>query len=401
MGLKREFVERATAKGAKLAPLCREYGVSRATGHKWVKRFRREGYDGLEEQSRRPKRVTLATAEDVVMAVVEAREAHASWGPKKLHVVLRRRFGSRTPSTATIARILRRFGKVRAQQRRVKRSLGPSTAPSIRVTRPNALWTVDFKGWWRTRDGARCDVLTVRDAFSRYVLATTIVTQCDIETAQAEFQRLFRKHGVPDAIQCDNGTPFISVVGRGGLTRLSAWWLWLGIELVRSRVGCPQDNGGHERMHRDMHELEANPDANLIEQQRSCDRFRQEFNHIRPHEALNGRTPAEVYVRSTRTMSVRPPLYPSGWLVRAVDSSGHISIFGKQYSLGRALAGYRVGLRPIEALHYAVWLRDAPLGELEVLPETFDAWAAQHAPANDSNSVTRKARRTSGSAERV
>src|SRR5688572_13765172 len=166
MGLKIEFVEKATAAGAKIAPLCREYGISRETGHKWVKRYREEGYDGLEERSRRPASAPLGTAEDMVLAVLSEREKHPRWGPKKVADALRRRFGDVTPSRSTIARILKRFGMVRRRRRRATLSI-VERAPTVTAAAPNDIWTVDFKGWWRTGDGQRCEPLTVRDAHSR------------------------------------------------------------------------------------------------------------------------------------------------------------------------------------------------------------------------------------------
>ena len=284
MSSRMEFVERAK-KGESISSLCREFGISRTTGHKWQKRFQEKGYEGLEEETRRPKSTPLATGEDLVMAVLEARDKHARWGPRKLQGILRRRFGEQTPSERTIARILRRADRVR--ERRARRPPNVvNRAPQVHPQRCNEVWTVDFKGWWRARDGERCQPLTVRDAFSRYVLA---VHQCQSTTdaVREVFERLFARHGVPEAIQCDNGTPFVAVRARGGISQLSAWWLSLGIRLVRSRPGCPQDNGGHERMHVNLAgDLQNEPAATRQAQQREFDRWRQEFNHVRPHDAL-------------------------------------------------------------------------------------------------------------------
>jgi putative transposase len=293
MSLKIELVERHLA-GEALAPLCREAGVSRTTGHKWVKRFKEMGHAGLEEVSRRPRSTPLATAEDLVLATLEAREIHPRWGPQKLHVLLRRRFGEQTPSVRTIARILKRANKVRERRRRAPISV-VEQVPALAATEPNEVWTADFKGWWLTRDGSKCEPLTVRDSASRFVLAIEASSTACAPTRKL-FEQLFRKHGVPKAIQVDNGTPFISVTSRMGLSALSAWWVSLGIRVVRSRPGCPQDNGGHERMHRDVcAEVQAEPAETLKEQQQLLDRWRQEFNHVRPHQALGGKTPGDVY----------------------------------------------------------------------------------------------------------
>lgn len=323
MSLKMEFVERATA-GASVSALCREYGISRQTGHKWLRRYREQGYEGLEEESRRPKSAPLATAEEVVASILALRESHPRWGARKFVHMLRKEFGEAAPSERTIVRVLKRFGKVRSRAARRGASL-VERAPEVVAKAPNDVWTIDFKGWWRTVNGDRCEPLTVRDAYSRFVLATVLLERTDTAHVRMAMTRLFSKHGVPSAIQCDNGAPFISVRARAGLTKLSVWWISLGIKVVRSRVGCPQDNGAHERMHADMAaDLQRAPERSKASQQRACDRWRQEFNHVRPHEALHGKTPAELYRSSPTKLKPRAPVYPAAWTVRRVSSSGHV-----------------------------------------------------------------------------
>ncbi len=369
MSLKIEFVEQAVRLGANLTELCREFGISRVTGHKWLKRFNERGYEGLEELSRRPRSVPLATGEDVVVAILKARDAHPGWGPKKLQVVLARKWKRKTPSESTIARILRRVGKIKPRRKKMPLSI-VEHAPRVEAKGPNTVWSVDFKGWWRTGDGERCEPLTVRDAFSRFVLACMAMSNTQYEPTRAAFELLFRKYGIPDAIQMDNGTPFICAQARAGLTRLSAWWVVMGIRIVRSRPGCPQDNGGHERMHRDMSEdVEAFAAETFSEQQRALDRWRQEFNHVRPHEALSGKTPAEVYKPTEkRAMHVPVLAYPNGWLRRRVHGVGVVAIGSNKYSVGAGMVGYDVGLQPLDALRFRVWLRDVDLGLIEVVP---------------------------------
>jgi putative transposase len=367
MGTKTEFVEKANLEGANVAALCREYGLSRQTGHKWLRRFRERGYAGLEEGSRRPKATPLATAEDVVMAIVEARRAHSSWGPSKLTTVLARELGELAPSERTIARVLKRFGEVRARRPKRGRNV-VERAPDVVAKASNDVWTIDFKGWWRTLDGSRVEPLTVRDAFSRYVLAVQL-TKTTAEAVRCVMERLFRKHGVPKAIQCDNGTPFISTQSRGGLTTLSAWWVSLGIRLVRSRVASPQDNGGHERMHRDMAiDVESRPAAEPLSQQRACEKWRHDFNHLRPHDALDGRTPAEVY--KPVYVAPRPivALYPGDWSVRRVHKSGQINIGRQNVFLSMALRGQRVAFEPLAGLRFRGWFHGVDLGEIELPP---------------------------------
>jgi transposase InsO family protein len=380
MSLKLEFVEKAMQRGRRMAELCRQYGISRETGYKWLNRYRREGPAGLEDQSRRPKSAPLATAEDLVLAILETRDAKPRWGPKKLYQALKRKHGLQTPSVATIARVLHRFGLVR-QRSRYRRLSVIGTAPKVRASACNEVWTVDFKGWWRARDGSRCEPLTVRDAFSRFVLAAKVFRSPSMEGVRKVFEDLFRRYGVPAYIQCDNGGPFINVQARGGLTQLSAWWVSLGIKLLRSRPGCPQDNGGHERMHRDMaDDLQSLPAGSTAGQQRACDRWRLEFNQVRPHEALAGRTPAEVYKPSTRRARPTNYVYPSGWIVRTVTDKGHINVRTSQVTAGRAVIRQKVGLEPLGVLRYRLWFRDVELGVVELRMENceIDALAQQH-----------------------
>lgn len=372
MGQRIEFVERAE-KGEKVSALCREFGLSRTTGHKWLKRFKELGYAGLEEESRRPKSTPLATAEDLVMAVLEARDARPRHGPRKLELVLRRRFGEQTPSARTIARILKRANKVRAR----RRDRGPNVvhrAPEVQAKQANDVWTVDFKGWWKTLDGERCEPLTVRDAYSRYVLEV-FVCRPTVVQVRAVFERLFRKHGVPNAIQCDNGTPFVAVCARGGISQLSAWWLSLGIRLVRSRPACPQDNGGHERMHADISgDVQSQPSATLRMEQRRLSRWRQEFNHVRPHDALGGKVPADVYKVEERRRPVPVDyVYPAHMFSRRVDSSGDVSLQSDSLYVGQALARLLVGLEVVDALHVRAWFRDIDLGLIETIARASDS----------------------------
>jgi transposase InsO family protein len=373
MSKKMDFVERAMLPGAKIAPLCREFGISRQTGHKWLKRFSEEGFSGLEERSRRPASSPLAFGEELVAAVLEARNAHPSWGPKKLHVLLRRRFGERTPSVATIARLLRRFGLVRQRRARCPTNV-VERAPSVVSHKPNDVWTADFKGWWRTHDGSKCEPLTVRDAFSRFVFTVVLIrtTYADVRRV---FEALFRKYGLPAAIQCDNGPPFISVRSRGGLSRLSAWWVSLGIQVVRGRLACPQDNGGHERMHRDIaQEVESAPAQTRPVQQRILDRWQQEFNHVRPHEALDGKTPAELYRRSERRYRAASvsAAYPPHFVVRHVARNGVMWMEGDHYFVSAALGGHDVGLERLDDLNWKVWFHNVDCGEIEIVPKWFD-----------------------------
>jgi transposase InsO family protein len=365
MSLKMEFVEAASRPRANVAALCRDAGISRQTGYKWLRRFRAGGFEALEEESRRPKSAPLATAEEMVVAIVAARSKYRSWGAKKIHLLLRRQFGDDTPSESTIARVLTRFGQIRKRKARVAANV-VERAPHIIAKASNDVWTIDFKGWWRALDGSRCEPLTVRDAFSRFVLTVKLMSM-RTENVRAELARLFKKHGIPRAIQCDNGAPFVSVRARGGVSTLSAWWISLGIKIVRSRLASPQDNGAHERMHRDVaSDVEASPMASIRLQQRACNRWRQTFNHVRPHEALDGRTPAEVYKPTYVPPRVLPPLYPPSWLVRHVNAQGSIKVSSIAIFVSQALIGHVLGCEPIQAMKFRAWLRDVDLGVIEI-----------------------------------
>jgi putative transposase len=399
MSLKMDFVERAAA-GETVAALCREFGISRTAGHKWIKRFKERGHAGLEEESRRPRSAPLATAEDLVIATIQARDAHPRWGPRKLYGVLHRRFGDQTPSARTIARILKRANLVRERRRRSPISV-IEQAPRLHAAAPNDVWSVDFKGWWRVIDGSRCEPLTVRDGASRFVLAL-VATSTQAQAVRAIFEQLFRRYGVPKAIQCDNGTPFISVRSRAGLSALSAWWVTLGIRVVRSRPGCPQDNGAHERMHADVcAEVQARPAETLVEQQRVLDKWRQEFNHVRPHEALGGKTPAEVYkVVERRRPIAKSYAYPKGFYVRTLSTSGEISFRGDKCRVGHAFRGLELGIQVVDSLRVRAWLCDVDLGLVETLPAVTPACfearpPARHPHANNSCQQGRRGARRS------
>jgi transposase InsO family protein len=248
-----------------------------------------------------------------------------------------------------------------------RQSGGLSPAPTHLIpTEPNDLWTVDFKGWWRMKDGTRCDPLTVRDGFSRYMLALQLLTRTRTEDVRPIFERLFDKFGLPKAIQSDNGLPFASTRALGGLTALSVWWVSLGIRVVRSRPGRPTDNGAHERMHVDMRfDLEDRAEQDLIAQQRACDDWLTTFNQVRPHEALQQRTPGEVYRASTRRPTPRTiGGFPEGCRMVRVNGHGNIHADGWKAYVNHALANYTVGLELREP-EVRVWFFDVLLGAFD------------------------------------
>lgn len=368
MSQKLKFVEKAAAPEANIAALCREFGISRQTGYKWLRRFRSEGYPGLVEQSRRPLVSPFTTAEEVVVRILELRDQHWSWGPDKIARVLRKAHGEEAPSKSTVDRVLRRLGKVSRRRPRV-RVWSVDEKPRVEVHGPNDLWTIDLKGWWLARNRERCEPLTVRDAFSRKVLAARLLESHRVEDVRSVLAELFERHGLPVAIQSDNGAPFVCTRARGGLSQLSAWLLSLGIRLVRSRPGCPQDNGGHERMHRDLAELQYRPARNRRDQQRACDRWMVDFNEVRPHDALGGKTPAEVYQNSERRSLVPlDPTYPPEWEMRRVSRSGTISVNDDAVPVSTALAGQIIGIRQEGLLRWRARFFEHDLGTIEIAP---------------------------------
>jgi transposase InsO family protein len=370
MSQKLDFVKKAAAPGANVSALCREYGISRQTGHKWLQRYRSGGHLALAEQSRRPMSSPLATAEEVVVGIIELRDRHPSWGPQVIARVLERRLGESAPSPSTVARVLRRLGKIKKRRPPV-RVWSVDGRPRVEVGAPNDLWTIDFKGWWRAANGDKCEPLTVRDAYSRKVLAVELGVNTRATHVRRVLERLFKLHGLPVAMQSDNGTPFVAVRARGGLTRLAVWLVSLGIRLVRSRPAKPQDNGGHERMHRDLSELQLSPARSRRSQQRACDEWLIDFNHVRPHQALGGKTPEEVFRNSPRRGLVpKLPSYPPGWITRRVNSIGEVHLHGDQVFLSKALSGQLVGLEQETELHWHARFFDIDLGTIEVLPVT-------------------------------
>jgi len=368
MKLREEFVLKALEPRANVAELCREFGISRKTAYKWIRRFRNHGIAALSDASRRPHSSPLRTTADIVVEVIRLRREHPRWGPKKLRVVLQRRGVDPVPSIRTVARVLDRAGEIRRRRPSPPEGATPSGAPRVDCEAPNDVWSIDFKGWWRTRDGQRCEPLTVRDAFSRYVLCLQVMTDTKGSTVQAVFERLFEQHGLPKALRMDNGSPFASTRARAGLTRLSAWWVSLGVRLVRGRPGHPQDNGAHERLHVDVRfDLEDVAAPTLALQQAECDRWRHEFNHVRPHEALGQRLPADVYSSSPRRyLGPRRTNYPFGFDERLVKRNGTVGFRGRQLFISEALAGYNLGIDASDDEVYRLWFYDIPLGDIDV-----------------------------------
>ena len=347
MDRRRQFILAAKAVGANVSQLCREYGISRTNGYKWLHRFEREGEPGLEERSRRPQRIS-GTDGEVVLQIIELRRQYPKWGAKKVRQLLIRKTSvDKPPSAKTIARILDRAGEPRIRKLRRRLRLVLREQQPLAANAANDVWTVDFKGWWRTRDRRRFEPLTVRDAFSRYVLCLEMLGSIAAQVVKPAFERLFERCGLPGVIRVDNGAPFACTSAPAGLSKLSAWWTSLGIRVSFSRPAHPQDNGAHERMHADVaSELEAEPEDSVTVQQRAANRWRTEFNEVRPHEALEMKTPAELYVRSSRRYrGIQSPCYPGNYAIRRVDRNGCVRYLGRVVFVSESLVGYDLALR--------------------------------------------------------
>jgi transposase InsO family protein len=304
-------------------------------------------------------------ASEIADAIIALRYEHPSWGPKKLRAVLRRRAPETAwPAASSMGDLLRREGLVGRRRRR--RTPLPLTRPFAPVTAPNDLWCIDFKGWFRTRDGARCDPLTLSDADSRYLLACEAVAPTT-EGVDEVTDASFREHGLPAAMRSDNGPPFAGT-GAGGLTRLSVKWIKLGIRLERTDPGSPQQNGRHERMHGTLKAETASPPAETIAaQQRAFDRFQAIYNHERPHEALGQEVPASRYRPSPRRYPERTgePHYDPELAVRRVRSNGEIRWGGDLIFVSESLVGEPVGVAETETGDWIVHFADHPIGRID------------------------------------
>jgi putative transposase len=348
-----------------ITELCAEYRISRKTAYKWIDRFLRRGPQGLEERSRRPGRSPNQTAPHVVAAIIELRRLHPTWGTKKiLHVLHQRHPRWPLPHRATGYDILHRHGMIRTKTKR--RGIGHPGKPHTHIVTPNRVWCVDFKGQFRLGNGRYCYPLTLTDGYSRFLLGCQALTNTSVRDAKPVFTRIFKEYGLPQRIRSDNGVPFATnTLAR--LSSLSAWWIRLGVMPELIEPGKPQQNGRHERMHRTLKAEATRPPAGgFIAQQRRFDRFRQEFNYERPHEALDMHTPAEVYEPSPRSMPDKLPAlqYPDRFEVRYVSANGGIRWNSDWVNVSITCAGEYVGLEEIDEGIWNVYFGALKLGRL-------------------------------------
>jgi len=348
-----------------MSALCRQFGISRQCGYKWWRRFCAKGRAGLTERSRQTRKAgrLQGSWRD---RLLRARRTHPDWGAPKLWWWLRRthRRGA-LPSVRVLGAWLAKAGLTRRRPHRVRP--GPLVKPLVPVApqRPNDVWTIDFKGEFYTADRTRVTALTVRDLATRFVLATRHVRPREPEVADV-LRRLFRRHGLPQALRADNGPPFGSL-GPRGWTTLSLGWIKLGIQVEYGRPACPQDNAGHEQMHRILKAATTQPPAaNLAAQQRRFDRWRQHYNHQRPHAALGLRPPAELYLPSPRMLPrhLAQLAYPSNCDRVRLDGRGRLFWRGRQRAVSKTFAHEIVGLCPLPSGVVAVFLGPYLLGTL-------------------------------------
>jgi transposase InsO family protein len=363
---RRQFVRDCARRAWTMSALCARYGISRPTGYKWWARYQAEGEAGLFDRSRAPQRCPGHTPAALEAEIVAARRRYG-WGARKLRAVLVTRAPAIAwPAPSTFTAILDRHQLLEKRRRRIPRwRVVP--APAVQTQRPNQVWPADFKGQFKTGDGRYIYPLTITDHFSRRILAIDGLAAISGRATQATFRRVFREVGLPEAIRTDNGAPFASLALQG-LSTLSIWWMQLGIVHQRIRRGRPQDNGTHERMHRELKRETARPAAeNHRRQQARFDRFRHRYNVERPHEALGQARPADRWIPSCRSYPSRiaPPDYPAAWEVRRVSSAGTIKWFGARVFVSQALSGQDLGFEEVDDDVWTVTYYRTVLGVLE------------------------------------
>ena len=346
--------------------LCRVFDISRKTGYKRVHRFKSWGWDGLGDQSRAPHSHPNGTEPVVAERIIAARLDHPTWGPKKLVAWLRNREPDVLwPAPSTVGDLLDRAGLV--QRRKGRRRSAPWSQPLAQAERPNDLWCIDFKGWFRTGNGVRVDPLTVADAASRYLLVCDGLQRPRGPEVRRVMERAFREYGLPWVIRSDNGPPFAST-GLGGLSPLAVWWVKLGIIPERTQPGHPEQNGRLERLHRTLKaETASPPKATPGKQQRAFSSFRASYNEERPHEALGQVPPAQRYQSSVRAYPTRveSPEYGAGTTVRRVKTNGQIKWNGERVYLSESLRGEPVGLTPVDERYLSISFGTLHIGLLD------------------------------------
>lgn len=366
---KEKFIDAVIKAEKPFKYICEDFGISEKTGHKWKNRFYEEGKLGLYEKSREAENHPNALPEDTVIAIIQLKTAHPYWGAKKiLELFKKSRRNAEVPSLSSVNRILSKANLIK--KRRVKpvstdcRRLHAHIQPK----EVNDVWAIDFKGYWRS-DGEICEPFTVRELVSRKILCVKLMQSKSSEAVRAVMTDLFKKYGLPKVIRSDNGTPFSSPNGVLSLTSLSAWWITLGITPDRTEKGSPGQNGSLERMHADIaREIEGKVRGGVLANQAVIDAWVEEYNSVRPNEAIGMKTPDEVFVPSERKYigDYEEIEYPLGFLTRKVTAGGEIVLNSIRIAIGHSLRGLYIGLKPLENNSYEAYLADFILGTVDM-----------------------------------
>ena len=360
---KRNFIKEYLRRKLSISELSEDFGISRVTAHKTIKRFMCYGYEGLKAQSRAPHTIPHKTKERIVGKILSVKKSHKYWGAGKiLGWLLDRNSGINFPSKSTTSEILNRHGFV---QKRRKRYRNGSSKPILQPKAPNEVWSVDYKGEFRLGNGDYVYPLTITDQYSRYLLDIRGHHAISLEKTKESFKYVFRERGLPQMILSDNGPPFGAGNSIGRLTRLNAWWIQIGIRPVFIQPGHPEQNGKHERMHRELKLYTTKPPAyNHQGQQRKFNSFREEYNHERPHEGIENRTPASLYRNSIFQFPERilPPEYPDNYEIRKVSDNSGIKWKDQWVSVSTVLVGENIGFEEVDDGLWNVYYYHMKLG---------------------------------------
>ncbi len=363
--------------GEKMAPLCREFGISRVTGYKIWNRYEKDGAQGVYNRSRAPHKHPNQIPFEVEQLIVRLKKEKPKWGAPKIRELVSRKYpGIKLPATSTVHCVLDRHGLV---SRKSKRNKYRAVATYLSTPKePNDLWCTDFKGQFRMGNNNYCYPLTLSDQISRFVISCEALSTTEADPCFAVFEEAFQEYGLPLAIRSDNGTPFASGNSAWNLTRLSVWWIRLGIKLERIKPGHPEQNGRHERMHRTLKFEAIKPAApNLLQQQERFYSFIEEFNFERPHQALDMKCPADVHKKSSRPYQGLPDVtYPGYDRSLLISNCGRVCMGKRKVHISRALANQPVGLRVVDDGIWQVDFMSYPLG-------FFDEETNKFAPCED------------------
>jgi len=360
-------------EGEGMSDVCREFGISRKTGYKIFNRYKDDGLEALTDRSRRPVRYANQLPDPVEAMIVHLKKEKPHWGARKIRELLVKRLAGdvRIPAKSTVHAVLDRHGLVSqaSKRNRANKAVGTQLSEALE---PNDLWCADFKGEFKLGNGRYCYPLTITDQASRYLLCCEAFESTREQGVFEAFRRIFTEHGLPAAIRSDNGLPFASPNGLYNLSKLSVWWLRLGIGLERIRPGHPQQNGRHERMHLTLKkEATRPPGRNTLQQQARFDAFVSEFNEERPHEALDMKVPADLFVASSRPYRGLPEIdYPFHDREALVTNCGRLCIYRKKINISTVLAGQKLGIKEVDDGIWLVSFMHYDLGYIDLQQRT-------------------------------